>query len=70
MSKDKQLELSSLKKKEVVYNNTRFESNPFSETVSQATMLEASAIQASKKEGKVGIDGMYDIMLKIFIRHK
>ncbi|KAK4319574.1 hypothetical protein Pmani_009514 [Petrolisthes manimaculis] len=41
----------------VELTNTRFHGNPFTETMSVAAMLEASAVQASKKEGKVGVDG-------------
>ena len=57
------MKIARLKAKEVVYANTRFDGNPFNETVSHATMMEASAIQASKKEGKVGIDGKIIIFL-------
>ncbi|XP_042241239.1 splicing factor ESS-2 homolog isoform X1 [Homarus americanus] len=57
LSQAKQIELAKLKKREVSLGNTRFEGNPFTETLSQAAMLEASAVQASKKEGKVGVDG-------------
>ncbi|KAG7158342.1 Splicing factor ESS-2-like [Homarus americanus] len=56
LSQAKQIELAKLKKREVSLGNTRFEGNPFTETLSQAAMLEASAVQASKKEGKVGVD--------------
>ncbi|MCL4132974.1 UNVERIFIED_CONTAM: hypothetical protein GTU68_044314, partial [Idotea baltica] len=57
LSKSQSVEKAKMKKREVCQENTRFQENPFSESLSQATMLEASAIQAFKKEGKVGIDG-------------
>ncbi|XP_068224279.1 splicing factor ESS-2 homolog [Palaemon carinicauda] len=57
MSRAKCIEAAERKKREVNLSNTRYEGNPFTETLSQAAMLEASAVQASKKEGKVGVDG-------------
>lgn len=57
LSKTRSVELAKQKKREISLSNTRFEGNPFTETLSQAAMIEASAIQASKKEGKVGVDG-------------
>lgn len=57
LSQEKLIELAKQKKREVSLANTRFDGNPFTETLSQAAMLEASAVQASKKEGKVGVDG-------------
>ncbi|XP_045614798.2 splicing factor ESS-2 homolog isoform X1 [Procambarus clarkii] len=57
LSQDKQIELAKQKKRQVDLANTRFDGNPFTETLSRAAMLEASAVQASKKEGKVGVDG-------------
>lgn len=56
-SQEKKIELAKHKKREISLTNTRFDGNPFTETLSQAAMLEASAVQASKKEGKVGVDG-------------
>lgn len=57
MSKDMQIEAGKQKKQGINLQNTRFDGNPFTETLSAAAMLEASAVQASKKEGKVGVDG-------------
>ena len=57
MSQAKCIEVAKQKKREVDLSNTRFVGNPFTETLSQAAMMEASAVQASKKEGKVGVDG-------------
>lgn len=57
MSKDKQIEAGKQKQQGINLQNTRFDGNPFTETLSAAAMLEASAVQASKKEGKVGVDG-------------
>ncbi|KAB7505474.1 Protein DGCR14, partial [Armadillidium nasatum] len=57
MSQNESIEKAKQKEREVCYDNTRFKENPFNESLSQATMLEASAIQAYKKEGKVGVDG-------------
>lgn len=57
MSQDKLIELRKQKKQAISLQNTRFDGNPFTETMSAAAMLEASAVQAIKKEGKVGVDG-------------
>ncbi|XP_076041055.1 ess-2 splicing factor homolog [Oratosquilla oratoria] len=56
-NKKKQVEEAKCKPREVVLPNTRFETNPFTESLSHSAYLEASAIQQSKKEGKVGVDG-------------
>ncbi|XP_066990143.1 splicing factor ESS-2 homolog [Macrobrachium rosenbergii] len=57
ISRTKSIEAAKQKKREVNLSNTRYENNPFTETLSQAAMMEASAVQASKREGKVGVDG-------------
>ncbi|KAG0721567.1 Splicing factor ESS-2 [Chionoecetes opilio] len=57
MSRDKLIDSKKLKKPAISLTNTRFDGNPFTETMSAAAMLEASAVQAIKKEGKVGVDG-------------
>lgn len=51
------IESKKQKKQGINLLNTRFDGNPFTETLSAAAMLEASAVQAIKKEGKVGVDG-------------
>lgn len=48
------------KKKEVVYGNTRFSENPFRESSSSNT-LESNIFSASTKEGKVGVDGKWNL---------
>jgi len=57
LSQNAQIELAKKKKREVLLENTRFDGNPFKETLSSAAMVEASMVQQSKKEGKVGVDG-------------
>ncbi|KAK7026488.1 DiGeorge syndrome critical region protein 14 [Halocaridina rubra] len=57
LTQSKCIEMAKQNKRVISLSNTRYESNPFTETLSQAAMLEASAVQASKKEGKVGVDG-------------
>lgn len=58
-TKEQLIEGEKQKKQGINLQNTRFDGNPFTETLSAAAMQEASAVQASKKEGKVGVDGMW-----------
>ena len=57
MSESKLIDSKKLKKQGISLSNTRFDGNPFTAPMSAAAMLEASAVQAIKKEGKVGVDG-------------
>ena len=56
---NKELELKQAGKpaKEVVHTNTRFKDNPFVKPLNQATVMEATAVQAIKKQGRIGVDG-------------
>ncbi|KAA0202820.1 hypothetical protein HAZT_HAZT002856 [Hyalella azteca] len=56
-SRARELELARAAPKEVLHKNTRFSTNPFVKPINQATVLEASAVQSLKKEGRIGIDG-------------
>lgn len=56
-SNARELQLAAAKPREVKNENTRFSSNPFMKPLNQATVLEATAVQSLKKEGRIGVDG-------------
>ncbi|KAM4050142.1 splicing factor ESS-2 homolog [Anomaloglossus baeobatrachus] len=45
------------KPREVVHKNTRFQKDPFSQTLSKTQLQQAAALNAQYKQGKVGPDG-------------
>ncbi|XP_059839219.1 splicing factor ESS-2 homolog [Hypanus sabinus] len=45
------------KPREVIHKNTRFQSDPFSQTLSRSQLQQAAALNAQFKQGKVGPDG-------------
>lgn len=56
-SRAREVALAGAMQRKVVHDNTRFTANPFVKALNQATVMEASAVQAIKKEGRIGVDG-------------
>ncbi|KAF2357378.1 Nuclear protein DGCR14 [Trinorchestia longiramus] len=56
-SRARELQLAGAASREVVHQNTRFATNPFLKPLNHATVLEATAVQSLKKEGRIGVDG-------------
>ena len=66
-SKEHQLKLAEKPGRQIVHANTRFQENPFVKPLNQATVMEASAVQAIKKEGKIGVDGKSFFFVSFFV---